>query len=561
MRSSIIGRLSLTLAAALAAAHVVAAQQAAAPRFSPQDPILRAVDRGVDAGAISRDPLGNYADFVLNTFFSPGEKADGRAALNVNTLDEVPDSSWFTNRSAMSLDEIVRGPARSARLDVREWVIIEGKDSGKQPGFRAIDAADPSRQVYQLEFDPIGNPELATGAEIIGTAIYHALGYNVVDVYLVDLEKASLRIAPDATIKTNGRARPFTQHDLRALLRNVARQPDGRYRALASRFAEGKNLGPFRYSGIRPDDPNDLVPHEHRRELRANRVFCAWLNHDDSRAINTLDMLVGAPGHHSVRHHMFDFGSMLGSGTDGSDLPWVGHEYVMEGQPAVQSLLSLGLYRRPFMSVKAPHSLRAAGNFTADRFEPAAWKPHYPNPAFSNMQPADAFWAARKLAPFTPEVIAAIVAKARYSDRRVSDHMIATLQRRRDQVLRTWLTAINPIAEPRIVDGELHFTNAAIDAGHASATARYELSWFHYDNSRGLRSFGPSEIVAMPRGVVPEAAFTARDYAGVEIRTRHADFPNWQAAVRVYFRREAAGWTTVGIERTARDASAWRLGR
>ncbi len=33
-------------------------------------------------------------------------------------------------------------------------------------------------------------------------------------------------------------------------------------------------------------------PHEHRRELRAARVFGAWLNHDDSRGVNSLDMLV-----------------------------------------------------------------------------------------------------------------------------------------------------------------------------------------------------------------------------------------------------------------------------
>ena len=71
---------------------------------------------------------------------------------------------------------------------------------------------------------------------------------------------------------------------------------------LVSRFADGKPPGNFRYYGTRPDDPNDVVPHEHRRELRGAGVFGAWLNHDDSRGVNSLDMLVGNEGRRYVRH-------------------------------------------------------------------------------------------------------------------------------------------------------------------------------------------------------------------------------------------------------------------
>ena len=62
----------------------------------------------------------NAFDFVVNTFVKPGEKRDVRA-MNVNSLDEVPDSTWFTNRIGrreMSIAEIVRGPDRS-ELDRR----------------------------------------------------------------------------------------------------------------------------------------------------------------------------------------------------------------------------------------------------------------------------------------------------------------------------------------------------------------------------------------------------------------------------------------------------------
>ena len=63
----------------------------------------------------------NGYDFVVNTFGKPGERRDVRA-MNVNTLDEVPDSSWFTNRIGrrdMSIAEIVRGPDRVERLVAR----------------------------------------------------------------------------------------------------------------------------------------------------------------------------------------------------------------------------------------------------------------------------------------------------------------------------------------------------------------------------------------------------------------------------------------------------------
>ena len=46
-------------------------------------------------------------------------------------------------------------------------------------------------QQYQIEFDPPSNPELATGAEIIGTAFYYAFGYHTVEVYVAELDPAT----------------------------------------------------------------------------------------------------------------------------------------------------------------------------------------------------------------------------------------------------------------------------------------------------------------------------------------------------------------------------------
>ena len=273
------------------------------------------------------EDTGGY-DFVVNTFSDPGERRDVRA-MNVNTVDEVPDSSWFTNRIGrrqMSAAEVVKGPDTLDTVSLDGWIVSGGKSTGLQPGFRMT---DPSGQVYQIEVDPPSNPELASGAEMIGTAFYHAIGYNVVDMYLAELDRAALVLSDDATIRDplNGRRRKMKKYDLDNVFEQAARLPNGRYRVIVSRFAPGKPLGNFRYYRTRPDDPNDIVPHEHRRELRGARVFGAWLNHDDSRGINSLDMLETADGRGYIKHYMFDFGSILGSSTVAPQRHRAGNEY------------------------------------------------------------------------------------------------------------------------------------------------------------------------------------------------------------------------------------------
>ena len=94
--------------------------QSASPRFYPDDPLWTDNDRVADASKVVSVEDTNSYDFVVNTLGHPGELRDVRA-LNVNTVDEVPDSSWFTNRigrNAMSTESIsTKGPiARRASM-------------------------------------------------------------------------------------------------------------------------------------------------------------------------------------------------------------------------------------------------------------------------------------------------------------------------------------------------------------------------------------------------------------------------------------------------------------
>jgi len=534
------------------AASPALSPRAATPRFFPDDPIQVDDDRALDASGAKEIQGSNGYDFVEHTFLDPGDTRDIRA-VNVNTIDEVPDSSWFTNRIGrreMTVAEIVRGPNQRETVDFDDWPIVQEKSSGITPGYRV---RDPAGQLYQVKFDPPAHPGMATAAEVIGAAIYHALGYNVVPGYIIDVDPARIVIAPTATtVDLSGQKRSMTRTDVEKLLARGARLPNGKYRATLSQFAPGAGLGYFKYYGTRPDDPNDIHPHEHRRELRASRVFAAWLNHDDSRGINSLDMLEGPKGGPGfIRHYMFDFGSIMGSGSTKAQTLRAGNEYILEWGPSLKTLATLGLYVRPWIRTRYWEEAKAVGRFEGDAFDPVAWRPEYPNPAFENMRADDAFWGARLVARFSDEAIRAIVAKGQYTEPGAADHIATTLIKRRDKVLRAWLTGVNPLTEPQLSgDGSLTFRNEAVAARVSSPASRYAFAWSRFDNATGSTSGTVETSTTEARATAPSAVLNGAQFVSVAVKTSHPDYPGWEAPVTFTFRRVSNGWQPVGIDRT-----------
>ena len=531
---------------------VVAGGRAQSPKFFPDDPIQVDDDRSIDASKAQPIEGSNAYDFTEHTFLKRGDRRD-LAAVNVNTLGEVPDSTWFANRigrAPLSIAQLVRGPNELDTVSIDDWPIVQEKSSGITPGYRVV---DPSGHLYQVKFDPPAHPEMASAAEVIGAAIYHALGYNVVQGYIVEVDPARIVISPKATtVDMSGQRRAMRREDLDRILSRAARLPNGKYRATLSRFAEGRPVGYFKYYGTRPDDPNDIHPHEHRRELRGNRVFSAWLNHDDSRGINSLDMLEGPEGRRYIRHYMFDFGSIMGSGSTVAQVPRAGNEYILEWGPALKTLATLGLYVRPWITVDYWQDAKSVGRFEADFFDPIKWRPEYPNPAFDNMRPDDAFWAARLVARFSDEAIRAIVAKGRYSEPGAAEHVATTLIARRDKVLRAWLNGVNPIAEPRLSsEGVLSFENAAVTARIAKPPTAYVLKWSRFDNTTGSTvGEGVETRATETQATGPKQVLDNANFVSVTVETVHPEFAAWRLPVALTFRRTPAGWQAVGIERT-----------
>jgi hypothetical protein len=535
------------VAALVTVGCLVAAGGANGPRFYPDDPIARDPETQ-DASGVGKTRVSSTYDLVENSFGDAGDK-ERKRAVNINTIDEVPDSSWFTNRVGsrpMTVDEIVRGPDRGTG-PTGAWQVTGLKREGVTPGFTIRDATG---EVYWIKFDPRTNPEMASGAEVIATKLFHAFGYHVPENYLATFRRDDLSIAPGAMAKDeDNRDRPMKWRDIDAVLEKAARGADGSYRVLASRNLPGDPVGPFKYHGTRPDDPNDIFPHEHRRELRGLLVFSAWLNHDEVRSANSLDTLVPAGGRSIVRHHLLDFGSTLGSGSVQAQSRRAGNEFVWEARPTFITMVTLGLYVRPWIKVPYP-DLPEVGRIESSYFQPEMWKPDYPNPAFRQARQDDRLWAGNIVAAVSEDAVRAVAGTAKFSDPRATDYLIETLLARRRKVLAATLNGTNPIVRPALsATGLLTFENSAVQAGVAEPAERYTIEWSRFDNaSNAHERVGAEQTVTATRAQAPADALAA-EFLSATIRAYHSAHSGWADPLTVYFRRGASGWTLVGLER------------
>jgi len=394
---------------------------------------------------------GYYYDFLDGTFFQQVKqgfdfsrvvrKVAGRSkeALNVNSVGGVPDSSWFTNRNGhrqMSLDEIRRGANKGNGPEGERFTVVRAKTVGLTPG---LWIRDERGDAYILKFDPVEYPELSTAAEVISSKLFHAIGYNVPENWIFRFRRSQLVLDDDATYRDNaGIKRPLTRRILDEILAGAAQEPFGKYRAVASKLLPGKPKGGFKFAGVREDDPNDIIPHEHRRDVRALRVFSAWLEHNDIRVGNTLDMYVSEDGRRFLRHYLIDFGSTLGSDTVFPNGPDVGHEHQFDLAQAGKTLLTLGL-KQPKWHTQSDIRFQAVGRYTAEGFDPRKWKSNFPLVAFENMTEADARWAAELVDSFTDEQIRAAVETGELSDPAAADYLATQIMERRDRVVDTYL--------------------------------------------------------------------------------------------------------------------------
>lgn len=441
-----------------------------APTFRDRPVVWRVNDRANIAQPESNEfeKVEYFGEVLVSGPIERGlELPDKEPARNVNALDEVPNSTWFTNRIGardLTPTEVARGPVTAGPPQL-PLTVVRGKDTGGgNPGFFA---RDTTGRVFLIKFDPRANPEMQTASSIVVNRVFWAVGYFVPEDTLVTFARDELVLAADAKTTTpTGEKVRLTAADVERVLGTSPKTADGRYRASASLLLPGTPVGGFSPEGRRDDDPNDKVDHEHRRELRGLKVLAAWLGHTDMKMDNTLDMYVTENDTHFLRHYLLDFGEALGAHQAEKGRLEDGYENVWDWEAQSKSLVSLGLWKRPWEDQKQTR-WPAIGAFSAEWFEPDLWKEAYPFRPFSEADAADLYWGAKQVVRFSRPMIEAIVAEAQLSDPAAAKYLVEALVGRQRKIGRDWLDGLTPFDELSLKGSELCGVDLAVRYGIA----------------------------------------------------------------------------------------------
>ncbi|MBI3312988.1 MAG: hypothetical protein HYZ83_01980, partial [Candidatus Omnitrophica bacterium] len=431
-------------------------------------------------------------------------------AGDVNEYDEVPDSSFFTNRHArhgFSQGDLEKGYQESSGPDLSgDLTVTNSSFDDVLPTFSVTDAKG---EKYLLKFDSADSPGLATSSEVIASRFYYAMGYNVPQITIIYFDPSKLVPAENAVmVEDSGFKKKLTAEKIQNYTLFLSAESDGRLRASATKILEGEDKGNFYFKGKRKHDPEDNVEHSMRRSLRALRVFSSWLNNHDVREGNTADRLVTENGRTVLKHYLVNFNSSLGSAGEEIKSPMLTHEHLIDYGETAKAFLALGLWEKPWQKRWRESGERitnspAVGYFDNRYFDPGRFKVGLPNYAFKDLTHADAFWAAKIMMSFSDDDIRAAVKAGELSNSEDTDYLVKTLIERRDMIGKYWFKRSNPLDEFDIKDNKLVFKDLAVQYGFAS-----------------------SEGTVYRVAVYPKRKSAAR-IASREIRETSLDLENW----------------------------------
>jgi hypothetical protein len=173
-------------------------------------------------------------------------------------------------------------------------------------------------------------------------------------------------------------------------------------------------------------------------------VFAAWLNHTDMKQDNTLSTYVEENGQRFLKHYLVDFGEALGAHAAEKGRYEDGYENWFDWQAQPKATVSLGLWVREWEHLtETPWP--SIGAFSAEHFDPDAWREAYPYWPFFEADERDAYWAAKIIMRFTREQLAAVVDASQLTHPEARHYLVDALYERRRIIGKTYFERVSPL--------------------------------------------------------------------------------------------------------------------
>lgn len=416
--------------------------------------------------ATARLPLQRYLDTAR--FPRSGD---------VNALDDVPESTWFTRRLGyreITPSEMTQGPARIVPPQP-PFEVVKLKTEGTNPGFHIRDTRGHR---YLIKLDSPEAVHLETTISYVVNRLFWAFGYHVPEDYIFYFDRSQLHFAPENSI---------TPDEVDAILFHAVQDKNGRYRTAASLFLPGIIIGHPDQKGTRKDDANDRIPHETMRTLRALKVFCALTQQTAMRSDNMLDVYEGAPGEGYVRHYLLDFGETMGVHGLGWQWPWDGFEHFFDWKDHLRDSLLLGINHKPWEKIQGdPHTVETY--YESKEFRFRDWKEVYPFEPIRQSQPEDDYWAAKIIAALKEEHVEALFRETAHPDEKTVRYLTETLMQRRQKIVEEAFRRVTPLESAGLRQNQLQLVDQSVlflkAAGEKYSSEEYFVEYFNRDNKK-----------------------------------------------------------------------------
>ncbi|MBF0430958.1 MAG: hypothetical protein HQK83_06740 [Fibrobacteria bacterium] len=473
-------------------------------RFSSQEPIEVMNDKrpGPVPEKTKFDFVWTGVDGLIRQPVVEGMKARAiPRAGDVNAMDDVPASTWFTPRlgyKEISPEALKRGPEQVGPPK-SPVTVVKAKKGGGNPGFVIKDARG---YTYLIKFDPPEFPGIETTTAVIVNRLFWGFGYNVPEDYLYTFSRTDLGIAAGGELSDS---------DVDSVLKMVAPPIKQVYRSTASLYISGKILGPIEPVGKRNGDINDQIDHENRRVLRGLKAFCAFTHQSGMRPDNSLDVYEGEKGKGFVRHYLLDFGEAFGGHGAGKGRQWDGYEYFISPGKLVKNFFFP--FRLNTWEKISNTQWSAVGPFESVVFEPEEWKETWRYTPFDKALPEDMYWAAKIVAALTREHIRVLVEYAEYPNKLAQEYVIETIMQRRAKLITHYFQKVTPLEFEAQENGTWSFTDMCLKSG-LNSTGDYRV------------------CILNPKGnIVSEQIAYKRDGAQIAITIKDSWFVNSSYAI------------------------------